>query len=226
MYQTEFNGQHHELGTSGFLYRSNKLMYDRDTESLWSTLAGEPVVGPLVGQGIQLERGQVVTMTWGQWKSRHPDTSVLSLDTGHRRDYGEGVAYQSYFANDRLMFPVPRLDPRLSNKEEVIGLRNGSDAVAISAKFLRQHPVWHVNVGQQKLVVITTPDGANRVYFSEEIRFEEAMPEKNLRDASGQSWELKEDALVWGERKLLRAPAHRVFWFGWHAQFPHTRLIH
>ena len=91
MYQTEYNGKHHELGTSGFLYRSNKLMYDQETFSLWSTLQGEPVVGPLVGQGIKLKQHHVVTSTWGEWKRRHPKTKVLSLDTGHQRDYGEGV---------------------------------------------------------------------------------------------------------------------------------------
>ena len=55
LYRSAFAGVHHELGTSGFLYRSNKLMYDHATMSLWSTFAGEPAVGPLVGRGIELE---------------------------------------------------------------------------------------------------------------------------------------------------------------------------
>jgi len=104
LYHTEHAGTVHELGTSGFLYRSNKLMYDRATQSLWSTLRGEPVIGPLVGQGIRLARGSVVTTTWGEWRRRHPHTSVLSIDTGHTRDYAEGAAYRDYFATDALMF--------------------------------------------------------------------------------------------------------------------------
>ena len=103
-YKTEFKGTNHALGTSGFLYRSNKLMYDQATQSLWNTLTGKPVVGPLINKGIELEHLSVVTTTWGEWKRRHPDTSVLSLKTGHRRDYGEGVAYQEYFATDNMMF--------------------------------------------------------------------------------------------------------------------------
>ena len=79
-------------------------MYDNRTKSLWSTLAGEPVVGPLVGKKIKLERRYVVTTTWGEWRRRHPDTKVLSLDTGHRRNYDEGVAYADYFETDELMF--------------------------------------------------------------------------------------------------------------------------
>ena len=82
----------HNLGTSGFLYRSNKLMYDQDTQSLWNTIWGQPVVGPLVDRGIVLERLSVVTTTWGEWRRRHPDTKVLSLNTGYDRDYTEGAA--------------------------------------------------------------------------------------------------------------------------------------
>ena len=72
MYQTELNGTHYELGTSGFLYRSSKLMYDHATKSFWSTLQGVPVVGPLVGTEIRLKRKYLVTTTWGKWKKRHP----------------------------------------------------------------------------------------------------------------------------------------------------------
>ena len=75
LYRSAFDGVHHELGTSGFLYRSNKLMYDRATMSLWSTFAGEPAVGSLVGQGIRLDLRHVVTTDLGrmaQAASRDP----------------------------------------------------------------------------------------------------------------------------------------------------------
>ena len=111
LYKTEYEGINYSLGTSGFLYRSNKLMYDQATQSLWSTLWGKPVVGPLVGRGIELERFSVVTTTWRAWQNRHPDTVVLSLDTGYRRDYSEGAAYREYFAADRM---GRRLEQRLA----------------------------------------------------------------------------------------------------------------
>ena len=155
MYQTEVNGQHHELGTSGFLYRSNKLMYDHATQSMWSTLQGTPVVGPLVKEDIQLVRQPVVTTTWAEWKERHPETTVLSLDTGHERDYGEGVAYQEYFANDRLMFSVPNNDTRLRNKDEVVGLRSGEEQLAISANYLAETPIYQDSIDGQTLEVLT-----------------------------------------------------------------------
>ena len=97
-------------------------MYDQKTQSLWHTIQGRPVIGPLVGKGIQLKRLSVVTTTWGAWKKRHAKTTVLSLETGHDRDYGEGVAYSAYFSTQNLMFNVAVKDKRLKNKDEVLGL--------------------------------------------------------------------------------------------------------
>jgi len=137
-------------------------MYDHATKSFWSTLKGEPVVGPLVGKGIKLNRRYLVTTTWGEWKKRHPDTTVLSLDTGHDRDYGEGVAYHSYFATDKLMFKVPGKDDRLLNKDSVVALRDENSQLAIAAKFLAKNPVYSDKLGDQDFVVLTNGAGANR----------------------------------------------------------------
>ena len=164
MYQTQYDGKHYELGTSGFLYRSNKLMYDHETKSLWSSLTGEPVVGPLVDKGIKLNRRYVVTTTWAEWKRRHPGTTVLSLNTGHQRNYDEGVAYRDYFSSDELMFSVPKLDARLSHKAQVIALRVENEQLAISADFLAKNPVYSDKLGEKKILVLTDASGANRVY--------------------------------------------------------------
>jgi hypothetical protein len=229
IYRMEFEGQHYELGTSGFLYRSNKLMYDNRTKSLWSTLAGEPVVGPLVGKKIKLERRYVVTTTWGEWRRRHPDTKVLSLDTGHRRNYDEGVAYADYFETDELMFGVPLHDSRLKNKDEVLALRFDqipNEQLAISAKFLDQHPIYHDRLGDQDFVVITDPSGANRVYETGGRRFKSWDREMTVVDVENQQWKLSESDLTGPSGgKLGRLPAHRAFWFGWHAAYPDTRLV-
>ncbi len=229
LYRSAHEGVHHELGTSGFLYRSNKLMYDHATRSLWSTFAGEPAVGPLVGQGFRLEPRHVVTTTWGEWRRRHPGTRVLSLDTGHERDYGEGVAYRQYFATDRLMFGVPRLDPRLRNKDEVLALRF-PDApgrqLAIWVVFLSRNRVYHDRLGDTEFVILTDQSGASRVYESAGRRFTGWDNDTTAWDDSGARWAVTEGGLVGqaGER-LERLPAHRAFWFGWYAQYPETRLV-
>jgi len=225
VYQTEFEGVHHELGTSGFLYRSNKVMYDHGTKSFWSTLKGEPVAGPLVGKGIKLKREYLVTSTWGEWKKRHPDTTVLSLNTGHRRDYGEGVAYRKYFGTDELMFTVPKLDRRLLNKDEVLALRDGDHQLAIAIKYMAKKNVHHDNLGDTKIVVLADGDGTSRAYNSGAITFKSFNGVDLATDNQSRQWKVLEDKLVFEGQELPRMPSHNAFWFGWVSQFPKTRLV-
>ena len=229
LFHTRHEGVLHRLGTSGFLYRSNKLMYDQATQSLWSTMRGTPVVGPLAGQGIMLERGGVVTTTWGEWRRRHPGTRVLSLDTGHQRDYAEGAAYRDYFATDELMFSVPVLDRRLKNKDEVFTLLlapHPEAPLAISVAFLAATPVHHDAIESTALVVLTDPSGANRAYASEDVTFTRYDGDRSVEDSSGMIWTMDEHALTAEDGRVLRRlPAQRAFWFGWYAAFPNTRLV-
>ena len=229
LYETTHAGVVHELGTSGFLYRSNKLMYDKATQSMWSTLKGEPVIGPLADESIRLERRSVVTTTWGEWKRRHPKTKVLSLATGHRRDYSEGAAYRNYFATDRLMFGVPRLDKRLKNKDEVLALvfpkLAKAKPLAISAAYLAEHRVHHDAVGERRFVVLTDASGANRVYATNGLRFASWNGRDQAVDEKGRTWRVAEAHLTQGEERLARLPAHRAFWFGWVSAYPNTRLL-
>ena len=111
------------FGSSGFIYRSNKLMYDQATHSLWSQFTGRPVVGPLTGSGIELAVLPVTITSWRDWRARHPDTKVLSLDTGYERDYTPGQPYGDYFASAELMFPTLVPDERLAPKDYVFALR-------------------------------------------------------------------------------------------------------
>ena len=204
-------------------------MYDKRTSSLWSTLHGKPVIGPLVDKGIQLKRRSVVTTTWGDWSRRHPDSTVLSLNTGFQRNYDEGAAYRDYFATDRKMFLTPLDDERLPNKREVLALRadDGSNPVAIDTAFLRGHPVYQLTVGQDRVVVLTTPSGESRVFEAGGTRFESWDGSATARDTQGRDWQMDESELRHqdSQQKLPRYPSHQSFWFGWHAQFPDTQLI-
>ena len=226
LYDQKIEDRQFEFGTSGFLYRSNKLMYDRETRSLWSALEGAPITGILVSAGLRLKRLPIVTTTWEAWRERHPETKVLSLETGHRRDYGEGVAYRDYFSTDRLMFPVPFEDKRLKNKQEVLAVILGRDPVAFDTSYLKKNPLHPDTVGGRQVVVLTDPSGANRVYDAEGVTFSEWDRQATLVDQEGQTWKVTESALL-GPRgqQRDRIAAHRAFWFGWHAQFRKTRLV-
>ncbi len=235
-FESMADGRRYTFGTSGLLYRSNKLMFDHETSSLWNTFEGVPVIGALAGSSVRLTHRAVVTTTWGEWKRMHPETTVLSLDTGYERNYAEGAAYRDYFGSDGLMFQVARRDARLRNKAEVLVLRPDDSAraeaekpLAIAVSFLQQNRIFEVAFAGRPLVVITSPEGGNRVYDSGEVRFDRHLDEAHVTDREGRSWRITEEALVLGSdpsAQCRRVSAQRAFWFGWYAQFPDTQLIH
>ena len=106
------------LRTSGLLIRSNKVMYDVKTYSVFDTFLGKAVTGPLAEKGLQLKQASVVTTDWGTWKKAHPKTTVLveALALGRNFD----------FRNNRdangPIFPVGDVDPRLPDHEDIIGV--------------------------------------------------------------------------------------------------------
>ncbi len=225
------------LGTSGLLYRSNKLMFDEETASLWSTLEGRPVIGDLVDAGLQLQSRPVVTTTWGEWRAAHPDTTVLSLETGHQRDYSEGAAYRDYFSHDDLYFQVSLTDRTLKNKAEVLTLKlrpvAGGDEVpvAIAQDLLKRNRVYLTEVAGRRLVVVTSRQGANRVFAlgSSSVAFQmTASDEGVVLDGEGGRWRVTESGLVAAGGPAVTLPrvtAQRAFWFGWRAQYPQTLLL-
>lgn len=105
------------LRTSGLLIRSNKVMYDVVTSSVFDTFLGHAVTGPLAERGLQLEQATMVTSDWGSWKAEHPETTVLieALALGRNFDFRNGRD-----ANGPI-FPVGDVDPRLSVHEDIIG---------------------------------------------------------------------------------------------------------
>ncbi len=230
LYKTEKDGVKYQMGTSGFLYRSNKLMYDKKTQSLWNTLWGKPVIGPLVGKNIELDYLSVVTTTWGEWKERHPETTVLSLKTGHQRDYDEGVAYQEYFATDELMFMIPKKDTRLKNKQEILAIRLPSETdqnIAISSKFLKKNNIYKGTINNLNFTVFTDKSGAHRVYFTKNLEFKSYDKGALATTENGDIWKLHENHLENSttKEKLDRLPTHNAFWFGYQAAFPGVQLI-
>ena len=112
-----------EFSSTGMLMRSNKLMYDRNTSTVWNAFTGIPAFGDLASTDIELPLLPAVVTTWSDWLEDHPDSSVLSLDTGVRRDYTNGAAYSAYFNSTDLMFPSFQQDTEnVQNKQMIFGL--------------------------------------------------------------------------------------------------------
>lgn len=219
LFETEIAGRAapFEFGSSGFLYRSNKLMYDKATNSLWNQFTGKPVAGDLVGSDIELKVRPVAITTWQKWLARHPDTTVLSLDTGFDRDYTPGRPYASYFNSPDLMFPAQINDTRLEPKDYVFALRLGTAEKAWSLNLFAEEMVLNDTIGDQDVVLVGDPDSRTVcAYETGGITF--AAYGENTQTLVGpdDEWRITEAALISPDnRQLARLPGHIAYWFAW-----------
>jgi hypothetical protein len=137
VHSRRIDGRELTFGISGRLYKSNVLLYDHQTESLWSQLMSKAISGPLVGQDLQQLPSS--RMTWGQWRRLNPETRVLSDDTGYRRNYALDP-YEGYYRLAGLMFPVGDVRRDLSPKTRILGIHLGGHAKAYELAELKKRP--------------------------------------------------------------------------------------
>lgn len=224
------NGSRMTFGTSGLLYRSNKLMVDRSTLTLWSNLTGEPVVGRLARSPVSLEMLPMALTTWGSWKRDHPQTTVVELDRSYGARWGfryrPGVADR---ARKGVAFPVWQRSDLLDRDAEVYGLRAGEAAKAYPLEILYEQQLVHDGMDGLNLVIVADADsGAVRAYRASDRHFQRLEDEQRLMDDKGLEWRLTEEALQPPAESdlepLPRIAGHRAFWFGWYAFFPHTEV--
>lgn len=112
-------GKRLDFGVSGLLYNNDVLLYDRETQSLWSQLLTRAVTGKF--KGTSLVPIPITQTTWGDWKKREPETRVLSRDTGYARDYATDP-YRGYALSDELMFRIRHRSAVFHPKERVVGV--------------------------------------------------------------------------------------------------------
>ena len=238
------NGDEYTFGSSGFLFRSNKLMYDRQTRTLWNQLTGEPVLGKLAGSDIKLNLLPVVVSTWDAWVTQHPDTTVLDINTGYNRPYNPGAAYGHYFIAEETMFPVWQRSNLLPNKNRIFALEIEDIAKAYPVEILAKEQVINDTIGQTDLVLIASrgeitvsgeSQSAGEVFYNAggEVRayarmsqtFSPAQNPDTVLDSGGRVWQITEEALIGPEGELApRINGHLAFWFGWYSFFPQTLL--
>ena len=218
LFETDVEGYDETFvfGSSGFLYRSNKLMFDRQTDSLWNQFTGKPVSGPLLDSGIELKIRPVTITSWQEWRESNPDTRVLSLETGHLRDYGSGVVYRDYFASPDLMFPALVDEENLRQKDYVFGIRDVAASKAWPIIAFEGGAVINDVIGIRDIVLIG--DAATRTvraYDRGGRTFTAGDGSDTLSAADGE-WQIGEDALTGPDgTRLARVPGHIAYWFAW-----------
>jgi hypothetical protein len=238
------DGHTYTFGSSGFLFRSNKLMYDRETNTLWNQLTGEPVLGELAGTDTRLDILPVVLTSWSEWVAQHPQTKVLSLETGHNRPYELGAAYGDYFAFDETMFPVWQRSEELPTKARVFALYLDGVPKAYALDRLIVEQVVNDVLGEIPLVLVAQRgtvevEGVNqragevvydsggevRAYERGEHIFTPGFQADILVDEGENIWQVTEDALVGPNGETApRMGGHLAYWFGWFSFFPNTLI--
>ena len=243
MYSAKVNGEPTTFGTSGMLYRSNKVMYDRLTNSLWNQFTGEPIIGPLWDSGIKLDFFPVLVTTWEEWVELHPDTTVLDWDTGlypasfYKAEENREAIYYDYFNSSDTMFPVPDRDDRLETKDVVLGVQLNDSYKAYSVAALQDQRIVNDVVGGEGVLVLgsAASQGA-RAYYRGDRVFELSAADDSvsavgipsvISDADGGTWRVTEEYLVSTadeSEKLARISTHMSFWFGWFQFHSDTEL--
>ena len=146
------------FGVSGLLYNSDVLLYDRETESLWSQLLSKAVTGKHKGKSLIML--PVKHTTWEDWKRLHPSTLILSTETGYMRNYRKDP-YGGYEQSRRLYFPVFNKAPKQYHpKEKVLGL--------VSEKTYKAYPFVELNKHDKEIFIDTVNGRSFTIYWNKE----------------------------------------------------------
>lgn len=224
VFERVINGQEIEFGTSGKLYNSNLLMYDRFTESYWSQSLGMAVTGPLSGYNLKTIPFDLIT--WGDWKKLHSDTLVLTTDTGHIRSYATDP-YGNYYTEPRIMFPVENSDDRMHPKEIIIGFNQDGIYKAYKQEDIESNKVINDFVGLTPIMLISVHDQNSRIFQRtvDDQLLEFVYDNGMLIDSQTESMWTYNGMAISGPMAgtvLQRMPIHPGFWFEWVAFHPDT----
>jgi len=141
-----------EFGVSGLVYNSDVLLYDRHSGSLWSQIKKTAVTGPM--KGTKLDAIPLAHTSWRDWQARHPNTLVLSMDTGFRRNYRISP-YSNYSRTGKLYFPVAEENRQYRRKSVVLGLEIDGQFKAYPFDELKQGPAQFIDEFQGQRFEVT-----------------------------------------------------------------------
>ena len=231
MYDREIDDKEYTFGVSGKLIMNVLVMYDRQTDTLWSQLLGEAVEGPLTG--TKLDFVESLQTTWAEWKELYPDTVAL------QKSYkGNSDGYSSYYQSDSAgVIGETRRDDRLNTKQFVVGVALGDAAKAYPFGRMNEEPVINDELDGQPLLVVFDAASATGVAFRREVdgrilTFTLETPgrlaDTRLKDEeTGTLWDAFSGEALEGPlagAQLERVKSTSSFWFGWKDFYPETEV--
>ncbi len=229
-YKRAIKGRETEFGVLGTLLNSCLVLYDRGTNTSWTQIGGNAIEGELVGEKlIPIEMEHV---TWGQWKEMHPDTLVLSKDTGFSKNYEfDIVKVSGYTTNEEIHFPIPNNDTRLHPKAVVFGIEINDKFKAYPKEEVTNVRFINDKLGGKNILVLSDLKTDLVRVFSREMGGKvlsfEFRDGEILDIETGSRWNFDGEAIS-GENKgkrLEKLEALEIYWFAWAAYHPTTDLF-
>ncbi|MBI2012243.1 DUF3179 domain-containing protein [Candidatus Daviesbacteria bacterium] len=196
-FERKVDGVITEFGVSGKLHNSDLVMYDRYEGNLWQQITGEGIVGPAARRDEILKQVPIITTTWREWKKEHPNTQVLSRDTGHNRDYDQ-YPYGTYEQDDQLLFGVKGLNEQTSSSNKSLQIKTVVYGVELDGK----SKAYPENTFEKRQVIDDKIGG---------------VPIRLERKESGEIEALN----LQTNEKIIPI---RLFWFAWTSFHPDTEL--
>jgi hypothetical protein len=227
VYAREVDGRVLSFGVSGMLFRDGLVMYDRQTETLWTQVDGRAIKGPLAGK--QLTALPAIHATWKEWKTLYPRSLVLKKRGEFR------TPYESYNRSSQLGILGRRLtDRRLPGKERILGIRTAEAATAFPISAVRRAGLVQEQVGALPVVLVAAAAELPVVAFDRRVgervltfAFADRKAATIRDHETGTVWRLADGTALEGPLKgtrLVRVAAHPAFWFGWRSYFPHSEV--
>jgi len=235
----EHDGERLTFGTSGNLRMSDLVMYDRQTESWWQQFNGQAIVGDLTGKRLKPVPANIIA--WETYREQHPDSKVLSRNTGHSRPYGRNpyVGYDD-IENQPFLFDG-KSDGRYPPMTRVVGVKTDTGRKAFTYKSLEASPVRNTTIDEMPVLVLWQKGTASAVSKAQIASGEDigatAAYDRRV-DGKTLTFELNDGKLrdqetnsVWGfdgkarsgalAGKQLKPLLHvDTFWFAWSAFVP------
>lgn len=210
-----------EFGVSGLLVNSNLVMYDRAADALWPQMLGTCVLGNFTG--LALHEVRVTWTPWGRWKAVHPNTRVLTEDTGQafnydREVYGSYNPRGGYYDSNNIMFEPLVRDERHHPKTVFIGARSVDGAVAFLKDRLREGHLVETTVGGVPYVAAYHPDLDSAWVYRNPDDVDISGDDGRYLAPEGQTYQA--DALP-----LESVNAFNSMWFPWAAFYPETAVV-
>jgi hypothetical protein len=221
VYDADVEGRHLTFGVSGNLQMNNLVMYDRQTDTLWSQQEGRGLKGQLEGTELKVLPSRL--MTWEEWQIVEPGSVLLEPPDGEARPYSD--PYASYYQDDRTLFPVVHQDDSLEPKQLVLGVIRDSKA--------RAYPIHPRDGGQ----VVNDELGGDHIlitFYGTASAAAFLRPGRSvtftvgggmvINSTSGERYNLLTGVSVDGGEPLQEVPSEVSFWFAWKDHYPETTV--